>query len=114
MGTVQLDKKTLHRLEKEIATLAATGKKYSEIATILNAAGHKKASGEPLDHSYISTTLFRIRSRKRTKRAVRPVTKPFTRITPTTQADEILAIITLPVSQKVQRKLLQAYLSEES
>lgn len=114
MGTIQLDKKTLRRLGKEIVTLSVAGKKHDEIATILNAAGHKKASGEPLDRSYISTTLFRLRARKRTKRAVKPVAKPFTRISPMTQADEILAIITLPVSQKVQRKLLQAYLSEES
>ena len=113
MGTKQLPQPVLKRLTKEACTLSAAGKSHSEIATILNASGHRKANGQPIDVRYLATLLFRARTARRTKRAVSPKAKPFTRLTPKTQADEILAIITLPVSQKIQRKLLQAYLSEE-
>lgn len=117
MGTKQLPKPVLKRLSKEMATLRASGKRPSEIAAILNAAGATRATGQPLDGPYVVNVLHRVNTGKaswmRAKRAVKPAAEPFTRLTPKTQADEILAIITLPVSQKIQRKLLQAYLSEE-
>lgn len=115
MGTKQLPKPVLKKLSKEMATLRASGKRPAEIAAILNATGAKKGTGEPLDAPYVVNLLCRVRSGRASwyrKKAARTAPKPFTRLTPKTQADEILAIITLPVSPKVQRKLLMAYLSE--